>query len=153
MRAKKSTEKTETVQVGSHVQVELVYEAGVDLLEFDIVPDVQADFAHGFLGEGTPLAQAILGRFVGEAIQYQVGDARLVRILAVSPGKKGKAEQVASRRQERMRKALQQAERTNAIIFASSYSGKWGDYDPGGIESWDAEERQRDRDENEAENQ
>jgi len=26
------------------------------------------------------------------------------------------------------------------MIFASSYNGKWGDYDPEGIESWDKKE-------------
>jgi hypothetical protein len=28
------------------------------------------------------------------------------------------------------------AQRTNAEIFASSFSGKWGDYDPQGMAGW-----------------
>jgi hypothetical protein len=28
---------------------------------------------------------------------------------------------------------------TNATIFAPSFSGKWGDYDPQGIEKWEPE--------------
>lgn len=142
MSAGENPVKSQAVQVGSHVQVELVYQTGADQLEFDIVPDTQADFAHGFLGEGTPLARAILGKFAGETIQYRVGDAHLVKIIAVSPGKKDGAEKVTARRKEAMRKALEQTERTNAIIFASSYSGKWGDYDPGSIESWEAKDAQ-----------
>lgn len=153
MNAEENPGKSQSVQVGSHVQVELLYQAGVDQLEFDIVPDQQADFAHGFLGEGTPLAQALMGKFAGEAIPYQVGDAHLVRIIAVSTGNKEEAEKVAARRQETMRKALEQTERTNAIIFASSYSGKWGDYDPGGIESWDAKDSQGHQGRDEVESQ
>jgi hypothetical protein len=38
-----------------------------------------------------------------------------------------------------MRQAVEQADRTNAMNFASSFSGKWGDYDPQGIEKWDDE--------------
>lgn len=149
MSAERNPREPQAVQVGSHVEVELVYEVGVDQLEFDIVPDQQADFAHGFLGEGTPLAQAILGKFAGEAIQYTVGDAQMVMIIAVSAGKRGEAEKISARRQDVMRKALEQAQRTSAIIFASSYSGKWGDYDPGGIEAWEAKDARDDQDKTE----
>jgi len=33
-------------------------------------------------------------------------------------------------------KALNDAERTNAQMFAASFSGKWGGYDPDGVEEW-----------------
>ena len=54
-----NTNTTLQVAQGTHVEVELVDEAGArEPLAFDIVPDAQADFAQGFLGAGTPLAQA-----------------------------------------------------------------------------------------------
>jgi hypothetical protein len=31
-------------------------------------------------------------------------------------------------------------DQTNAINFASSFSGKWGDYDPAGVEKWEEAE-------------
>ena len=61
--------------VGTHVEVELIDEAGEsERLVFDLVPDKQADFANGFLGESTPLAQAILGQTRRECGAYRVGD-------------------------------------------------------------------------------
>jgi hypothetical protein len=32
-----------------------------------------------------------------------------------------------------MKKTLREVEDTNAMVFASSFSGKWGDYDPDSI--------------------
>jgi hypothetical protein len=60
-----------------------------------------------------------------------------VRILSVEIAQSWPAGDSALPRQEAMRKARQQVDRTNAILFASSFSGKWGDYDPGGIDHWD----------------
>jgi hypothetical protein len=37
---------------------------------------------------------------------------------------------LAAKRQTQFNKAVRDVERTNAINFASSFSGKWGDYDP-----------------------
>ena len=111
----------------------LITEGGeVEQLEFDLVPDRSADFARGFLGESTPLAQAILGQPVGSTVLYQNADIRAVRILAVTPGK-AVPEDAEARRQETLRKAVRQSDATNAILFASSFSGKWGDYDPTGL--------------------
>jgi hypothetical protein len=39
-------------------------------------------------------------------------------------------ENASARREESMRKALNQTELRNAINFASSFNSKWGDYDP-----------------------
>ena len=127
-----------SVQPGAQVQVELTYEKDREILAFVIVSDDQADFSAGFLGEGTPLAQAILGHTAGELLPYRAGDARSVRILEVQPGADtGPQEDVAARREEKLRQAVEQARRTDAMIFATSFSGKWGDYDPQGIEHWD----------------
>ena len=54
------------VALGTRVEVEMVSELGdSERLTFDIVPDRAADFTAGFLGAGTPLAQAIMGRPAG----------------------------------------------------------------------------------------
>ena len=143
------TKKIQKVQVGCHVRVELVYQGEAEQLEFDIVADQHADFAHGLLGESTPLAQALIGKTAGQVVSYKVGDAQLARILDVSPGKQADVENISARRQEAMRKALEETERTSAIIFASSYSGKWGDYDPSGIDGWEKKEAQSDPSEEE----
>ena len=130
-----------TVQPGLLVQVEIAYTPGAEIekerLEFVIVPDELADFPAGFLGQGTPLAQAILGEPLGRVVPYFTGDALSVTILSASPTSKTPNPETALRRQERYRQALEQSDRTNAMIFASSFSGKWGDYDPQGIEKWD----------------
>ncbi len=125
------------ILTGTRVQVELDTTDGVECLEFIIVPDAQADFKAGFLGEGTPLAKTIIGHQAGELLAYKLGDASSVRILKVDPGIGLKPDN-AARRAEKMRRVVEQANRTDAIIFASSFSGKWGDYDPGGIENWDS---------------
>ncbi len=128
-----------TVEPGLLIQVELTFEDGTERLEFVIVPDEQADFSAGFLGAGTPLAQSILGKQVDSLVPYSVGDARSVRILSISKTDKTPPKDAAARREERLRQAIEQSDRTNAMIFASSFSGKWGDYDPQGIEKWDDE--------------
>jgi hypothetical protein len=136
------------IQPGLLVQVEIIYAPGAEVdkerLEFVIVPDELADFPAGFLGQGTPLAQAILGEPVGRVVPYFSGDARSVTILSASPTDRTPSPETPVRRQERYRQALEQSDRTNAMIFASSFSGKWGDYDPQGIERWEAEEPQAD---------
>jgi hypothetical protein len=125
--------------LGMHVVVDLVFKDGGDRLEFDIVPDNQADFSHGFLGVGTPLAQAVLGRTAHSVIPYKVDDGLEVRILSVSPSQKAPSEDAQARHEELIRKAIEHSDRTNAMIFASSFSGKWGDYDPTGFAEDDSE--------------
>jgi hypothetical protein len=120
--------------VGTHVILELIIESGeTEQLEFDLVADRSADFARGFLGESTPLAQAILGQPAGRPLLYQTADIRAVRILAITPSQAA-PEDADARRQETLRKAVRQSDTTNAILFASSFSGKWGDYDPTGLD-------------------
>jgi hypothetical protein len=43
----------------------------------------------------------------------------------------------AARRQEVIDKAVSESDRTNALNFASSFSSKWGGYEPAGIEDWE----------------
>jgi hypothetical protein len=132
-----------TVQPGSAVIIEITYEEDEsERLELVIVADEQADFSAGFLGMGTPLAQAILGQAAGSVIPYTLGDARQVKILAIGAAGRAPEEDLAARRQETVRKAIEQSDRTSAMIFAASFSGKWGDYDPQGIEQWDNEKKE-----------
>jgi hypothetical protein len=142
MDSEEETQKLpDVVQLGSHVQVELLYEVGGEQIEFDIVPDAYADFSRGRLGEGTPLAKAITGGQAGEVRSYQLGDIQAVKVLSVSPGEYQPGLEDYQQRHEARRKAVEETQRRDAIIFASSYNGKWGDYDPEGIDSWDQEDK------------
>ena len=126
------------VEVGCHVTVELIDDRGQgEILAFDIVPEQSADFSAGRLGENTPLAQAILGQNAGSHIPYTLADMQSVRILSIQPACTQAPDDAAARRQVSLQKALNAIARTDAAIFASSFSGKWGDYDPGGIEEWE----------------
>lgn len=126
------------VAVGTRVEVELVDRAGEsERLAFELVPDRAADFAHGFLGEGTPLARAILGKTAGSVVPYQVGELVRVRLLSVAPGSATSPEELAAQRQAAHEKIVSDINRANAAAFAASYTGKWGDYDPEGVEHWD----------------
>jgi hypothetical protein len=119
--------------VGRRMVIELDTSEGLERLELEIVPDEYADFDRGFLGESTPLAKAIRGLRAGQSVPYRLGDARSVRVVQVEPARQPPPKENVERRQESLRKALDQADRTNAMIFASSFSGKWGDYDPTGF--------------------
>ncbi len=124
------------VAIGSHVEVELIGESGVsERLAFDIVPDDEADFASGFLGVGTALARAVLGRRAGNVVPYRVGDMLEVRILTVAASVRTPTEDVAASRQVTIQKAISQSDLADAVRFALAVDVKWGDYDPEGIAS------------------
>lgn len=118
---------------GMILSLELVGTGEVEPLRVIIVPDEKADFSHGYLGETTPLAKAVLGKMPGEEIPYNIADIHTVRIVSVTPGAKPPPPSLIRKRRSILQKAAAEAERTNAIIFASSFSGKWGDYDPDGL--------------------
>ncbi len=126
------------VDLHTRVCIELVSRSGeCEQLEFDIVPDHQADFYSGFLSENTPLAQAILNQPVGIIIPYTVGDAKEILILSVVPASGEGAAEAAAKRKAAVEEAVRHFNRTNAIIFASSFEGKWGGYDADSIdEDW-----------------
>jgi hypothetical protein len=120
------------VAIGTHVEVELVDESGAgELLAVDIVPDSQADFSSGFLGAGTPLAQAILGQPAGSVVPYKVGDILQVRILKVASKASAPPADVEAKRQAVIQKAIAQSELVSDMAFALAVGSKWGDYDPG----------------------
>jgi hypothetical protein len=103
-------------------------------MTFDIVPDEMAEFSAGFLGETTPLAQAIIGEFTGATIPYFVDDLKAVHILSVSVSKRVQDKDTGVRREANIREAVSQIEFTNAVLFASSADTKWGDYDADGLD-------------------
>jgi hypothetical protein len=116
------------------VELELTDRAGnKERLKFMIVPDKAADYAEGYLSENAPLARAILGERTGNVIPYLKDDILSIEILSVSQPSSEPPDNVAEKRQERMKKTIREVEDTNAMVFASSFSGKWGDYDPDSI--------------------
>jgi len=129
------------IAIGMHVEVELIDLHGDgETLSFDLVSERAADFDEGRLGANTPLAQAIIGQDVGVLLPYNRGDVRSVRILSVRPALDPTPDDATERRQETLKRAVAAAERTNAAIFAASFSGKWGDYDPEGVAKWEEED-------------
>jgi hypothetical protein len=125
------------VQIGVHVELELIDDQGHrEPLAADIVKAQSADLAQGFLGANTPLAKAIRGQTAGSEVPYLMGDIRSVRILRVTSSQTIAPVDAKERREAVLQKALSDAERTSAEIFASSFSGKWGDYDPQGMAGW-----------------
>jgi hypothetical protein len=76
--------------VGTHVMIEISDKSGViDQLEFDLVPDAQANFAAGLMSERTPLAQALAGHAAADVIPYRPpsGAAQTIKILDIQPGR------------------------------------------------------------------
>ncbi len=125
------------VQIGAHVDLELIDDQdGREPLAVDIVNAQSADLAQGFLGANTPLARAIRGQTAGSDVPYVMGDIRRVRIVRVTPSQTVASTDARERREAVLQKALSDAERTNAEMFAASFSSKWGDYDPQGIAAW-----------------
>jgi hypothetical protein len=119
------------IKVGCRVELNLLDRAGkIDRLSIDIVPDGLADFSHGFLAESTPMAKVLLGEREGTVIPYLKDDIFALEILSVSESTSTPPVDAQERRRSKMNKAIREVEHTNAVVFASSFSGKWGDYDP-----------------------
>jgi hypothetical protein len=129
-------------QVGQdcHVEIELIDDQGNrEHMEFDLVAENAADFTQGRLGVNTPLGKAIRGKFTGATVNYVVGDIRQVHILQATPLQAPAIDDATARRQAILDEARRKAERTNTEMFASSYSGKWGDYNTDEMEETDGE--------------
>ena len=124
------------VQVGTRVEVELIDAAGdAERLAFDVVPESAADYSAGFLGAGTPLAQAILGEVTGSTVPYRLADVVSVRILSVEPSQRAPEAGAAQARQAMLREAVDKSNLEDAVRLALTVDVKWGDYDPEGLES------------------
>ncbi len=61
---------TDKVQMMNKVKVENM--AMKKVMEFTIVGETEADFAHGKLASTTPIAKALLGHFKGEIVEANV---------------------------------------------------------------------------------
>jgi len=119
----------EQVGIGVHVEVELIDADGnAERIEFDLVNKKAAAFDQGLLGADTPLGKAIRGKRVGSVVDYVMGDIRRVRVVKIAPAQVDAPEDATARRAALLEEARRKAERTNADMFASSFSGKWGDY-------------------------
>ncbi|MBI3959992.1 MAG: GreA/GreB family elongation factor [Chloroflexi bacterium] len=126
------------VGLGSHVEIDLIDEQGhAERMAFDLVPAQQANVSRGLLSADAPLGKAVRGKFVGALVPYPMGDIRQIRIVSVAQANVTAPPDAEARRAEVLKKALDDAERTNAQMFASSFSGKWGDYDPDGVDEWE----------------
>lgn len=126
----KQTGPAEQARLGAYVEVELIDERGQrEPMRFDLVREEYADLDRGRLGVQTPLAKALIGKPVGALVNYRMGDIRQVRIVNVRPSQQTTLENTEAQRQAQLQKALDAVERTNAEVFAASYTGKWGDYD------------------------
>jgi hypothetical protein len=126
------------VKAGTHVLLDLIDEGGSrERLELNVVADTAADFDAGLLGIGTPLGKAIAGRRAGTTAPYKFGDLREVEIVSVRPSAALPPGDAVERRQAALNKAAQEIAKTNAQIFASTFEGKWGGYNPEGMDHWD----------------
>ena len=133
--------QVDLIVVGCQVELDLINRAGSrEHLKVVIVKDESADFAQGYLGENTTLAKALLGEKKGTTIPYLKDDILGIEILSVTKPADEPAEDVAEKRKAMMKKTRQEVEDTNAMVFASSFSGKWGDYDPESIPKQDKPE-------------
>jgi hypothetical protein len=122
------------VGIGSRVVVELIDGDGeVERLSLAVVPDDNADFQAGYLGAGTLLAAAMMGRQAGQKVPYGHGDLVEIRILDVEPFVVSEAPDAVSVRQAVIEEAIAKSDLQDALRLALAVSVKWGDYDPNGI--------------------
>ena len=123
------------VALGTRVEVEMVSDFGDnERLAFDIVPDRAADFAAGFLGAGTLLAQAIMGRPEGSIVPYSAADITEVHILSVTRSERAGDETAAEARLAATQEAVERAKTDEMVQLALTVNVKWGGYDPEPLE-------------------
>lgn len=120
------------VGIGTHVVIEMHSpNAESERLAFHIVHETAADYDAGYVGADTPLAKALLGKYSGETVPYEMGDIESLHIIEITRPAEQASPDGAARRKTAYEEAVRKAERTNAEMFASSYGSKWGSYDLG----------------------
>ncbi len=128
------SDPSQRVAPGTHICLELTTEGETDTLEFDLVADADADYYAGFLGESTPLAQAILGRPSGATVRYTVaGETNGVKILSVTPSTRQPPPGRGQQREAFIQRAVKESEYKNRLAVATSMGNKWGDLDADGF--------------------
>ncbi|MCL5950117.1 MAG: GreA/GreB family elongation factor [Chloroflexi bacterium] len=123
------------VGIGMHVTVEIKDKTGAgERLEFDVVPDAQSDFSAGFISEQAPLARAIEGRGIGEAVQYRPPSEaeQTVVILNVEPSE-AKSEQPAPDRNDVLGQVMDKIARRESRQIALTTELHYGSIDADGI--------------------
>ena len=76
---------TDTVQMTNKVKVQNM--ANNQVMEFTIVGETEADFAHGKMAATTPIAKALLGHGKGEVVEAKVPQGFIkFKILEISLG-------------------------------------------------------------------
>ncbi len=104
---------SEAITIGSEVQVILRDRLGSpEQLIFVIVPPEAADFASGFLGANTPLAQVLLGESTGAVIPYLKDDIYSIEVVSVTKSNKNPPADAADKRQASLRKTTRQVQDT-----------------------------------------
>jgi len=126
--------QSQNISIGSKVEIILRDRSGKEeRLTVVLVPPEAADFAHGFLGLNTPLAKVLLGEKAGTTIPYLKDDIYSIEIVSVTRAEMSPPSDAEQKREESLKKTMREVQDTSAIVFASSFSGKWGDYDPDSI--------------------
>jgi hypothetical protein len=121
---------TELVKIGSHVEIELISAAGeTERLAFDLVRDAAADFAAGFLGIGTPLGRALVGRPQGATVHYRMADVVAATIVRVTESKRVPDARASEARQAAAREAIERYDREERARLALTFDSKWGEWD------------------------
>ena len=139
-----SRDPSPPIGLGVHTVLELVSRSGeTEELAVDIVPDAAADIDAGLLGVGAPLAKAVLGKRAGSSTPYTVGDLTAIRVLRVTWADEEVARLSAERRQDAIDRTTRAVAKTAAETFASTFEGKWGGYNPDGMEHWDKFEEEK----------
>ena len=121
---------TQLVKIGSYVEIELVSASGgTERLAFDLVRDAAADFAAGFLGLGTPLGRALVGRPQGATVPYRVADVVTARIIRVAESERAPDAGASEARQAAAREAVERHDREERARLSLTFSSKWGEWD------------------------
>lgn len=125
---------TDVIGTGSQVEIILRDKQGKEeRLNVILVPAEAADFANGYLGVNTPLAQALIGERAGMVIPYLKDDINSIEVVGVRKSDIQPPANAADKREAALKKVARDVQNTSAMVFASSFSGKWGDYDPESI--------------------
>ena len=135
IRAMSESASIPRVQLGCCVEIKLLSRSGKgEHLEFDLVPDEQADYQVGFLGISTPIAKAILGERAGTTVPYFTDELMAIEVISIRKSTRSPSTGAADRRGAALQEAKDQIEFTNAVLFAASVDTKWGAYDADGLD-------------------
>ncbi|MCJ7700073.1 MAG: hypothetical protein MUO62_00685 [Anaerolineales bacterium] len=137
--------RVNTAKMGCHIDLLLIHRSGEqNHLDFDLVPDDQADFENNFLGISTHLAKTIIGESPGYLIPYFTDELKAIKIISVRTSIRKSETGKNDHRKEILNQTRTQIEFRNAVLFASSTDTKWGSYDADALDfdKWKSEQGQ-----------